>query len=103
MQKSLMLTIVALLSGCGLMKQHEAVQTLHYTCGTLPLSVTQDNQQQQVSFIMDGKPLVLKQEAAASGNRYSDGTYVFWSKGNGAVIERNNKIVIDDCELHTAG
>ncbi len=94
---------VMLLSGCGLLhKQDVAPLTLHYQCGTLPLTVTQDNARQQVSFILDGKPLTLTQTVSASGARYSDGTYVFWSKGDGAFVERNDKIVINDCELQHA-
>jgi len=99
----MMLSSVAILSGCGMMhKQQETPQQLRYQCGTLPLTVTQDNAKQQVSFILDGKPLTLAQTVSASGARYSDGTYVFWSKGNGAFVERNNKIVINDCELQNA-
>ena len=99
----MMLSCASLLSGCGMLhKQEETPQQLRYQCGTLPLTVTLDNAKQQVSFILDGKPLTLTQTVSASGARYSDGTYVFWSKGNGAFIERNDKIVINDCELQQA-
>ncbi|MCI1026557.1 MliC family protein [Pantoea dispersa] len=94
---------LTLLSGCSIWhKPAPAPETLHYQCGTLPLTVTLDNAKQQVSFILDGKPLTLTQTVSASGARYSDGTYVFWSKGNGAFVERNDKIVINDCELQNA-
>jgi len=100
MLKGLTVAVALLLSGCSLMhKQPPAPQTLHYRCGTLPLTVTLDEAQQQVSFIMDGQPLTLKQTVSASGTRYSDGHYAFWSKGNGAFIERNDKVVVNDCEL----
>lgn len=103
MMKKLTVAVALLLSGCGMMhKQTEQPKVLRYTCGTLPLTVTQDNAQQQVSFIMDGEPLTLKQTISASGARYSDGNYVFWSKGNGAFIERNNKIVVNDCLLQSS-
>ncbi len=104
MKKIIMaLSGIAILSGCSMMHKSEPTpQQLHYQCGTLPLTVTQDNAKQQVSFILDGKPLTLAQTVSASGARYSDGTYVFWSKGNGAFVERNNKIVINDCELQNA-
>ncbi|XXN64812.1 MliC family protein [Enterobacter ludwigii] len=104
MKKSIVvLSSIAILSGCGMVHNQEpAPQQLRYQCGTLPLTVTQDNAKQQVSFILDGKPLTLAQTVSASGARYSDGTYVFWSKGNGAFVERNNKIVINDCELQNA-
>ena len=100
MLKGLTVAAALLLSGCSLMhKQPPAPQTLHYRCGTLPLTVTLDEAQQQVSFIMDGKPLTLTQTIAASGTRYSDDNYVFWSKGDGAFIERNKKVVVNDCLL----
>lgn len=99
----ILLSSVALLSGCGMLhKETPTPQHLRYQCGTLPLTVTQDNAKQQVSFILDGKPLTLTQTVSASGARYSDGNYVFWSKGNSAFVERNEKIVINDCELQNA-
>ncbi|SUB16986.1 lysozyme inhibitor [Pantoea agglomerans] len=55
MLKGLTVAAVLLLSGCSLMhKQPPSPQTLHYRCGTMPLTVTLDEAQQQVSFIMDG-------------------------------------------------
>ncbi|PIF22336.1 MULTISPECIES: MliC family protein [Pantoea] len=102
-KRVIVLTSIAILSGCGMLhKPEQTPQQLHYQCGTLPLTVTQDNAKQQVSFILDGKPLTLTQTEAASGARYSDGTYVFWSKGDSAFVERNNKIVINDCALQNA-
>ncbi len=99
----ILLSCVVAMSGCGMMhKEQPTPQTLRYQCGTLPLTVTLDNPKQQVSFILDGKPLTLTQTVSASGARYSDGTYVFWSKGSGAFVERNDKIVINDCELQNA-
>lgn len=99
MKKTFTLALL-MLGGCSLMgPKPAAVQTLHYTCGTMPLTVTLDNVRRQVSFIMDGKPLTLTQTLAASGTRYSDDNYVFWSKGQGAFIERNKKIVVNDCQL----
>ncbi|RPD98342.1 hypothetical protein BBB56_15095 [Candidatus Pantoea deserta] len=102
MKKALPFATVLLLAGCGLVnKQAERPQTLHYRCGTLPLTVTLDNASEQVSFILDGQPLTLKRAMSASGARYSDGKYVFWSKGESAFIERDDKIVINDCELQS--
>ncbi|WP_455810899.1 MliC family protein [Pseudomonas graminis] len=89
------------LSGCSYFHTgaQDQVKTLHYTCGTLPLTVKLDNSKSEVSLILDGQPLVLKQQPAASGTRYGDGHYVFWSKGDSAFIERNDKIIINDCQL----
>lgn len=94
-----------LLAGCSNFQSSgkEEVKVLHYTCGTLPLTVQLNNSREEVSMILDGNPLTLKQQVAASGTRYSDGNYVFWSKGNTAFIERNDKIIINDCQLQNAG
>ncbi|KAB8307517.1 hypothetical protein EH228_16190 [Erwinia endophytica] len=94
---------LVLLSACSM--SHiplDQPQTLHYICGTLPLTVVRDNARQEVNLILDGNPLTLKQQETASGMRYSDGNYVFWSKGDGAFIVRNGKIIINDCRLHAA-
>ena len=100
MRKYLILLPLALLSGCGLFGQRQPeTQTLHYLCGTLPLTVKIAGQ--QARFIMDGQPLTLTEQPSASGARYSDGTYVFWSKGDSAFIERNQRIIVNDCQLQT--
>lgn len=101
MKKGYIAALVLTLSGCSYFQtaSQEPVKTLHYTCGTLPLTVKLDNSKSEVSLILDGQPLVLKQLPAASGTRYGDDRYVFWSKGDSAFIERNNKIIINDCQL----
>lgn len=48
---------------------------------------------------MDGNQLTLPHVVSASGARYSDGKYTFWSKGNTAFVERNEQIIIDNCVL----
>ncbi|HBV38954.1 MAG TPA: hypothetical protein DEF05_04485 [Erwinia sp.] len=98
MKPFFLLAIALLLSGC-LHHSPEKISRLHYRCGTLPLSVLLDNDRQEVNLILDGNPLTLKQQPAASGTRYADEHYVFWSKGDGAFVERNGKIIIDDCRL----
>jgi membrane-bound inhibitor of C-type lysozyme len=57
----------------------------------------QDKPAQQVSMVLDGEQLKLKQVEAASGTRYSDGRYTFWSKGNQAFVQRGDNVIIDDC------
>lgn len=96
-----LLAVAAILSvaGCARQQGGSDVQTLHYQCGTLPLTVRQDNRLAQVSFILDGKQLNLPQRVAASGSRYDNGHYAFWSKGDHAFIERAGRIIINDCVL----
>ena len=80
-------------------KKEVAPEQFSYQCGTTPLTVTVDNPKDQVSFIMDGNQLTLPHVVSASGARYSDGKYTFWSKGNTAFVERNEQIIIDNCVL----
>ena len=90
---------ILLLAVCQTAHKEAAPEALSYQCGTTSLTVTVDNQKDQVSFIMDGNQLTLPQVVSASGARYSDGKYTFWSKGNTAFIERNDQIIINDCVL----
>ncbi|GLR09423.1 hypothetical protein COO59_04370 [Mixta theicola] len=100
MRKNLTLLPILLLAGCGLFgKRQQDEQTLHYLCGTLPLTVK--IAQQQAHLIMDGQPLMLTEQVSASGVRYSDGTYSFWSRGDSAFIERNQRVIVNDCQLQT--
>lgn len=101
MKKSLTLIITLLLTGCGLggKPQNEA-QVLHYRCGTLPLTVTLTPQ--QAHLVMDGQPLTLQQEESAVGTSYSDGTYRLRTQGEGATIERSQRVIVNDCQREDA-
>jgi len=105
MKKAVLVLSALALSGCSLLHPHSAeqkntVEPLHYQCGTTPLTVNLDKSAQKVSMILDGVQLTLPQVEAASGTRYSDGHYTFWSKGNAARVQRGDDVIIDDCELH---
>lgn len=45
----------------------------------------------------DGKTLTLPQVISGSGVKYSDDKTTFWTKGEGAFIEVNGKVTIDNC------
>ncbi len=95
------LTVLSVLAtgACSRLHRGADVQVLHYQCGTTPLTVRQNNRLSQVNLILDGKRLTLPQVASASGVRYDNGHYVFWSKGNRAFIERDGRVIMDDCIL----
>ena len=40
-----------------------------------------------------------QQGMSASGARYSDGIYVFWSKGDSATVYKRDRIVLNNCQL----
>ncbi|CAI0860545.1 MliC family protein [Serratia proteamaculans] len=86
------------LAGCSYVLPQNS-QTLHYQCGTTPLTVSLDGKESTVSLLMDGEQLKLKQVLAMSGAKYSDGKYTFWSKGQNAYLERNGKVIMSDCTL----
>ena len=97
MKKSLTLTIALLLTGCGLAgKQQDEAQVLHYRCGTLPLTVTLT--QQQAQLVMNGQSRTLRQEASAPGASYSGDTWRLRTEGDSATIERNQRVIVNDCQ-----
>ncbi len=103
--KKLLLVIAPLLlslSGCSYYNQFvERMQTdkLEYQCDEKPITVNLNNPRQEVSFVYDNKLLNLKQGISASGARYTDGVYVFWSKGDTATIYKRDRIVMNNCQL----
>ncbi|WP_105284263.1 C-type lysozyme inhibitor [Escherichia fergusonii] len=102
MKKLLLLCLPLILTGCSAFNQFvETLQTetLEYQCDEKPLTVKLNNPRQVVSFVYDNKLLNLKQGISASGTRYSDGIYVFWSKGNEATVFKRDRIVLNNCQL----
>jgi Predicted periplasmic protein len=67
------------LSGCSYILPQSS-QTMHYQCGTTPLTVALDGKASEVSLLMDGEQLHLKQVLALTGAKYSDGKYTFGRK-----------------------
>ncbi|CBG88191.1 C-type lysozyme inhibitor [Citrobacter rodentium] len=102
MKKLLLLCLPLMLSGCSVYNQFvERLQTntLEYQCDEKPLTVKVNNTRQDVSFVYDNKLLTLKQGVSASGARYTDGIYVFWSKGDSATVYKRDRIVLNNCQL----
>lgn len=102
MKKLLIVALPLMLSGCSAYNQFmERMQTdtLEYQCDEKALTVHLNNPRQQVSFIYDNQQLNLAQGVSASGARYTDGIYVFWSKGNEATVYKRDRIVLNNCQL----
>lgn len=102
MKKLLIACLPALLAGCSYYQQFVErmhTDTLVYQCDEKTLTVTQNNPRQQVSFVQDDKLLTLQQGLSASGTRYTDGVYVFWSKGDSATVYKRDNIVLNNCQL----
>jgi membrane-bound inhibitor of C-type lysozyme len=102
MKKLLLVITPLLLSGCSYYNQfvdRMQTDTLEYQCDEKSVTVKLNNPRQEVSFVYDNKLLNLKQGMSASGARYTDGVYVFWSKGESATIYKRDRIVMNNCQL----
>lgn len=103
MKKKLLIAVIPfMLAGCSYYNQFvERMQTdkLEYQCDEKPLTVQLNNQRQEVSFIYDNQLQHLRQGLSASGARYTDGVYVFWSKGDSATVYKRDSIVLNNCLL----
>lgn len=107
-KKLLILTLPSLLAGCGTYETFYQnfvnrihTDTLTYRCDEQPLEVAVNNQKQEVTFNYKDKILTLKRGISASGARYSDGIYVFWSQGDEASVYRQDRIVLHNCRSAT--
>ena len=104
MKKLLIAVLPLMLAGCSTYNQFmERMQTdtLEYQCDEKPLTVQLNNPRQQVSFVYDNQQLNLAQGLSASGARYTDGVYVFWSKGDSATVYKRDRVVLENCQLQT--
>jgi Predicted periplasmic protein len=54
---------------------------------------------QFVNVRFAGRELRLPHVISGSGARYSDGKTTFWNKGRSALVEIDEKIVVQDCML----
>lgn len=102
MKKLLIACVPVLLAGCSTYNQFVErmnTDTLEYQCDEKPLTVKLNHPREEVSFVLDNKPLTLTQGLSASGTRYTDGIYVFWSKGDSATVYHRDRVVLDNCQL----
>ena len=60
--------------------------------------------EQTAKVIYKERMYLMKQTPSADGNRYSDGRFVWWGKGNGGFLQEdkpdgNGAMVVKDCKL----
>jgi membrane-bound inhibitor of C-type lysozyme len=67
-----------------------------YECGD-HYSFTARIEREKASLLLPSRAVTLPQASAASGAKYSDGHVTFWSKGEEALLEVDNKIY-DGCK-----
>ncbi|HEY1845117.1 MAG TPA: C-type lysozyme inhibitor [Buttiauxella sp.] len=102
MKKLLVAALPMLLASCSYYNsfvERMQTDTLQYQCDEKPLTVKLNNDKQMVNFVYDNDYLSLTQGISASGARYTDGVYVFWSKGDSATVYRKDAIVLNNCQL----
>jgi len=102
MKKLLIACAPVLLAGCSTYNQfvdRMHTDTLEYQCEEKPLTVKLNHPRQEVSFVLDNKPLVLTQGLSASGARYNNGIYVVWAKGDSATVYHRDRVVLENCQL----
>jgi membrane-bound inhibitor of C-type lysozyme len=102
MKKLLLVCLPVLLSGCSVYNQFvERMQTdtLEYRCDEKTAYRQAEQYPPDGSFVYDNQLLNLKQGVSASGARYTDGIYVFWSKGDEATVYKRDRIVLNNCQL----
>jgi membrane-bound inhibitor of C-type lysozyme len=69
-----------------------------YECDEGKLLLVEVNQRDEsVMLTISGKWYYLPKVPSASGAKYSDGNNTFWSKGESAIIELDNKITYQNC------
>ncbi|WP_157953006.1 MliC family protein [Limnobaculum parvum] len=91
---------VMALTGCTVTTEQRVEGTeLNYQCEGQSLSVILNNEKQSVNVIIAGEPQQLHQVVSASGAKYSNGNYSFWSKGDTAMVLKGDDIIINDCKL----
>ncbi|WON78734.1 MliC family protein [Serratia sp. UGAL515B_01] len=99
MNKILITVVALLLFGCSHYVTQQENQTYHYQCGTTPLTIDFNGVAKTASLVMDGEQLKLKQIPSVSGEKYSNGKYSLRTTGQHAILERNDKTIMNDCVL----
>ncbi|MBK5142407.1 MliC family protein [Budviciaceae bacterium BWR-B9] len=100
MKKLLAGVFVIGLVGCTVTTEQRVEGTaLSYQCEGQSLAVILNNEKQTVNVIIAGEPQLLHQVVSASGAKYSNSKYSFWSKGDTAMVLKGDDIIINDCKL----
>lgn len=90
---------VATMLGCSSINSTEE-KWLSFRCPDGRTVLAQfEPKDEYVHVRFDGGELRLPHVISASGARYSDGKTTFWNKGRSALVEINDKIVMQDCAV----
>ena len=73
--------------------------SFHCPDGETVMAQFQLPEDQFVNVRFAGREMLLPHVISGSGARYSDGKTTFWNKGKSALVEIDDKIVVQDCML----
>jgi membrane-bound inhibitor of C-type lysozyme len=91
--------VSALLSGCSSVDV-EKRQWLSFRCPDDRRVMAQlDPQDDSATVRFAGREWRLPHVISGSGARYSDGKVTFWNKGKSALVQVDDKIMVQDCVL----
>ena len=92
---------VALILSCSQANVQTEQKWLSFRCpdGQTVMAQFQLPEDQFVNVRFAGREMRLPHVISGSGARYSDGKTTFWNKGDGALMEVDDKIVVQDCML----
>jgi membrane-bound inhibitor of C-type lysozyme len=99
-KRALASIIMALLASCSSGKVERERSWLSFRCPDGRAVMARfEPQDEFVNVQFAGRELRLPHVISGSGARYSDGKATFWNKGNSALLEVDDKIVVQDCVL----
>ena len=92
--------VLAAMLSCSVTKVETQQNWLSFRCPDGQTVMARfEPQDQFVSVHFAGRDLRLPHVISGSGARYSDGKTTFWNKGNSALMEVDDKVVVQDCML----
>jgi membrane-bound inhibitor of C-type lysozyme len=91
---------LAVMLSCSVTKVETQQSWLSFRCPDGQIVMARfEPQDQFVSVRFAGLDLRLPHVISGSGARYSDGKTTFWNKGNSALMEVDDKVIVQDCML----
>lgn len=99
-KQALLFIVTALLPSCSSADIERQPKSLSFRCPDGRTVMARFEPKDQFATVrLEGRELRLPHVISGFGARYSDGTTTFWNKGNTALVEIDDRIVVQDCVL----
>ena len=107
--------VILFISGCGpavntpsvapiIHEQATNIEATYVAGDGSQLSASYDTLHRKVTIVWADQTMTLSQVVSASGAKYTNGTLVFWNKGDNALYERDGTVLFNGVEhLHSSG